>query len=79
MTSFSSHVDPERAVFSREPYASHVELIEPRVAVPAQQAPPFPCAAGMFRRDPRQTKGQDYRETSEPAPTGCGPNDGSCC
>ncbi|HWP65131.1 MAG TPA: methyltransferase domain-containing protein [Candidatus Limnocylindria bacterium] len=68
-------------IFSREPYRSHVELISPRVLVPLENAPPFSCNAGTLRRDPRETKGADYRATTEAAPA-CGPENGengSCC
>jgi SAM-dependent methyltransferase len=63
-------------IFSQEPYRSHVELIPPRVLVPLEDAPPFPCGAGTLRRDPRETKGEDYAATTEPA--ACKPG-GGCC
>jgi len=69
-------------VFSQEPYRSHVELIPPRVLVPLEEAPPFPCGGGTPRRDPRETKGEDYRATSEAAPATCSPSNGKnggCC
>lgn len=65
-------------ILSREPYRSHVELIEPRVAVLPEEAPPFPCAKGPIVRDPRETKGADYRATTEPAGAACSP-EGGCC
>ena len=64
-------------VFSREPYRQHVELVEPRNAVPAEQARPFPCASEPMTRDPRETKGADYRATASSA--NCGTGGGSCC
>lgn len=69
-------------LFSREPYRSHVELIPPRVLVPLEDAPPFPCGAGTLRRDPRETKGADYRATTAAAPAACSPakgGKGGCC
>lgn len=69
-------------IFSQEPYRSYVELIAPRVLVPLENAPPFPCSAGTLRRDPRETKGADYRATTEAAPATCSPNNGKnegCC
>lgn len=67
-------------IYSQEPYRSHFELIPPRVLIPLQEAPPFPCAAGALRRHPKESKGEDYHVTTE-ART-CGPGDdskGGCC
>ena len=69
-------------IFSQEPYRSHVELISPRALVPLEEAPPFPCSKGALRRDPRETKGADYRLTTEAAPATCSPEGdkgGGCC
>jgi ubiquinone/menaquinone biosynthesis C-methylase UbiE len=69
-------------IFSKEPYRSHVELIPPRLLVPLEGAPPFPCGTGSLRRDPRETKGADDRETAAAAPTSCSPSQGKsggCC
>ena len=62
------------------PYAAQVDGIVPRVEVPLAEAGPFGCS-GSERRDPRVTKGEDYRATSGPQsaaePGDCsGP---SCC
>lgn len=65
-------------ILSSEPYRSHVEPIEPRVAVLPDEAPPFPCANDPIVRDPRETKGADYRATTEPAGAACSP-EGGCC
>ncbi len=69
-------------IFAREPYRPHVELIPPRVLVPLENAPPFPCGKGTLRRDPRETKGADYRATTEAVPATCAPSNGKsggCC
>jgi arsenite methyltransferase len=69
-------------LFSQEPYRSHVELVEPRVLVPLDEAPVFPCNAGALRRDPRETKGADYRATTEATSATCSPENGTrggCC
>jgi ubiquinone/menaquinone biosynthesis C-methylase UbiE len=69
-------------IYSQAPYREHVELIPPRVLAPLDGAPPFPCAKGALRRDPRETKGDDYRVTTEAAASACSPGgdgDGSCC
>lgn len=69
-------------IYAQEPYRAHLELIPPRVLIPLEDAPPFPCTGGALRRDPRETKGAEYRATTEAAGSGCGPNGakgGSCC
>jgi arsenite methyltransferase len=69
-------------LYSREPYRAHVELVPPHVLVPLEEAPPFPCTGGSLSRDPRETKGADYRVTSEAAAAVCGPDSGAnggCC
>ncbi|MBI2818098.1 MAG: methyltransferase domain-containing protein [Acidobacteria bacterium] len=63
-------------IYSQEPYRTHLELIPPRTLIPLEQAPPFPCAKGALRRHPKETKGQDYRVTTEAQNT-CGPGSGS--
>lgn len=63
-------------VYSREPYRSHFELIEPLVPVSPEDAKLFPCGADLLVRHPRQTKGEDYALTSEASPTCSGPG---CC
>ncbi|MFN2421939.1 MAG: methyltransferase domain-containing protein [Gemmatimonadota bacterium] len=69
-------------IFAGEPYRPHVELIPPRVLVPLEEAPPFPCSKGALRRDPRETKGAEYRMTTDaPCATGSRSNGkgGGCC
>ncbi len=62
-------------IYTREPYASHVEAISPRVEVPLEGAALFDCSQDV-RRDPKVTKGADYKE-SRPASDCCGPADPS--
>lgn len=57
------------------PYSRELEGIEPRTAVPLEQAPAFACDREA-RREARQTKGLDYRENTV-AEVCCGP-DGRC-
>ncbi len=57
------------------PYAGQVIGIEPREAIPSDEAKPFDCAASALRH-PRQTKGLDYDATIE-GDAFC--TDGSCC
>jgi ubiquinone/menaquinone biosynthesis C-methylase UbiE len=59
-------------IFSREPYREHFYQVEPYAKVAAGDAQPFDCKGASPKRSPRETKGQDYRETS----TGSG---SSCC
>lgn len=69
-------------IYSSEPYRPHFELVPPKVLIPLEQAPLFPCGKGTLRRDPRETKGQDYRVTTEAAANCCTPSNGpkgSCC
>ena len=69
-------------IFSQEPYRPHVALIPPHVLVPLENAFPFPCSTGTLRRDPRETKGADYRVTTEALPAACSPSNGKsggCC
>jgi arsenite methyltransferase len=68
-------------LYSKEPYRSHFELVSPRSLVPLEEARPFPCTHGYLRRDPKETKGADYRVTSEPLAPTCasGNGNGSCC
>lgn len=64
-------------IYSREPYRTHLELIAPRVLPTDEEARPFPCDAPGLRRDPRETKGDDYLVTTDAVPA-CGPGS-SCC
>lgn len=68
-------------IYSQEPYRSEFELVPPRKPVPLGEARPFPCARGYLRRDPKETKGADYRATTEARDTCCSPGDknGGCC
>lgn len=68
-------------LYSQEPYHSHFELVPPRIPVPLEEARPFPCSHGYLRRDPKETKGADYRVTTEARESSCTPGNGngSCC
>jgi arsenite methyltransferase len=68
-------------LYSREPYRTQFELLPPRVLVPIEEARPFPCARGYLRRDPKETKGADYRVTTEARAPACtsGNGSGGCC
>ncbi len=60
----------------REPYASHFEFIEPLAEVPLARAAPFDCSRAAPRH-PRETKGLEYRVTTEAKSSCCGPD--GCC
>ena len=64
-------------IYSKAPYRDHVDLVEPRVPVPVLEIRPFPCGVGPLVRDPRETKGEGYLETTEAGPI-CKPG-GGCC
>jgi len=61
----------------RGAYAGQVVGIEPRTPIAAEKAKPFACHK-QAHRDPRQTKGLDYRETIAAGGDACC-TDGSCC
>jgi len=63
-------------IYSGEPYRNQVELVEPRVPIDPSAARPFDCTRSL-RRDPRETKGRDYDDSSAPAAPCCGPD--GCC
>lgn len=69
-------------IISQAPYREHFDLVPPRALMPLENCPPFPCATGALRRDPRETKGADYRATTPASPAACssgGDKPGSCC
>ena len=56
-------------LYKRSPYAGHFEFIDPVTDVPLADSKPFACSR-TARRHPKETKGQDYRITTET---------GTCC
>ena len=59
-------------------YAGQVIGVEPLSGVPPDQAQPFDCRRSAVR-DPRQTKGVDYRVTRDGPGGACCEPGGSCC
>lgn len=59
-------------IYSSEPYAQDVIPVEPRVAVSPGEVRPFDCSRDTIRH-PRETKGLEYRATTEAR------SPGSCC
>ena len=68
--------DKTFAILQREPYRGHFAAVPPRVEVPLEDAHPFDCTR-TARRHPRETKGEEYRVTTEATGTCCG-SDGCC-
>jgi SAM-dependent methyltransferase len=63
-------------LLQREPYAGQFAAIEPREAIPLDQAAPFDGRLSALRH-PRETKGEDYDATADAAGDCCGPS--GCC
>lgn len=64
-------------LYKKQPYGDCFEFIDPVQEIPAENAQPFDCARNTVRH-PRETKGQDYRATTE-ASQCCEGGGGSCC
>jgi len=64
-------------IYTNEPYAADIAPVEPREAVDPDAAAPFDCARDTVR-DPRETKGRDYRRTTAVREGDCDPS-GACC
>ncbi|MCH7600254.1 MAG: methyltransferase domain-containing protein [Myxococcales bacterium] len=60
-------------IFNAEPYSDQIIAVPPRVAVAEEDRAEFDCCRS-HTRDPRETKGHDYRETRESSDKGS-----SCC
>jgi arsenite methyltransferase len=67
-------------IYRKAPYAGMFEYVEPHIEVKAEEAKPFDCRRTV-KRDPRETKGAEYKATTE-ASDCCEPGDdgsSSCC
>ena len=64
-------------LLQQDPYEGMFAPVDPRIEVALDQARPFDCRRSK-RRDPRETKGQDYHVTTESAGPCCG-DEGACC
>lgn len=62
-------------LYRKAPYAVFFEFIEPLAEIPLPEARPFDCSR-TAKRHPKETKGQDYKATTE-ASSCC--DGGSCC
>lgn len=64
-------------IYSQAPYRDAFIPVPPRVHVPEDERGEFDCCRDQVR-DPRETKGRDYRLTREPG-EGERDGEGSCC
>src|SRR5437773_3253813 len=67
--------DKTYQLYRREPYQQFFAFIDPLPSVPVEAARPFDCSAARLRH-PKETKGQDYKATTE-ASQCC--DAGGCC
>jgi SAM-dependent methyltransferase len=68
--------DKTYRLFQRQPYREVFEFVEPLEKIPRDEAGAFDCSRNSTRH-PRETKGKDYRVTTEKDTTCCGPD--GCC
>jgi len=64
-------------LLQQPPYEGTFDPIEPREAIALEDAEPFDCSRPKIRNS-KETKGADYRTTTEASGTCCG-MDGECC
>lgn len=64
-------------LYTSEPYGRDILPVEPRIPVAPNEAKPFDCSRDAVRH-PRETKGLEYRETTEAASPCCGPAGCNC-
>jgi arsenite methyltransferase len=63
-------------LYKKAPYREFFEFVDPIVDIPLVEARPFDCSR-ISLRHPKETKGQDYSETTEANGKCC--DDGACC
>jgi ubiquinone/menaquinone biosynthesis C-methylase UbiE len=64
-------------LYKKAPYAASFEFIDPLTPIPLEEAQPFDCSRTSLRH-PKETKGQDYRVTTD-ASSCCDGGGTSCC
>ncbi len=64
-------------LYRKEPYRAHFDFIEPQTPIPLDQAKPFDCHRSSPRH-PRESKGMDYKVTTDAAVC-CDGGNGNCC
>ncbi|MBI5771215.1 MAG: methyltransferase domain-containing protein [Verrucomicrobia bacterium] len=70
--------DKTFSLYAKAPYRNHFEFVEPLTPIPLESAKPFDCRR-TARRDPRETKGQEYHATTEASVCCDGGSGGNCC
>lgn len=68
--------DKTYQLYRKAPYREFFEVVEPLTSVPLEKAGPFDCRRPT-PRDPRETKGQEYRLTTD-ASSCCDGGNGAC-
>ena len=68
--------DKSFKIYTGAPYAGDIIPVPPRVEVPLSEADSYDCSRDRLR-SPRETKGLEYRATTEPAGECCSETD--CC
>ncbi len=68
--------DKTYQLYTQEPYTSGIIPVPPREDVPLDAASPFDCRRNV-RRDPKESKGADYAETTAAQDDCCGSE--GCC
>ena len=63
-------------IYKNAPYADDIIPVEPREAIPLEEAALFDCTKNA-RRHPRETKGMEYDVTQVTDAPSCGPD--GCC
>jgi ubiquinone/menaquinone biosynthesis C-methylase UbiE len=61
-------------ILNKEPYSNFFHAVPPLKEVSEADRKPFVCSGGWLKKDPRQTKGEDYNLTQD-----CSTDGGSCC
>jgi len=69
--------DKTFSLYAKAPYREHFELVQPLTPIALEAAKPFDCRRTALR-DPRESKGHDYRATTD-ASICCDGGSGSCC
>lgn len=64
-------------LYGKEPYRAHFDLIAPQTPISLDQVQPFDCRRSTARH-PRETKGLDYKVTTDASVCRDGGN-GACC
>src|SRR5262249_51492340 len=63
-------------LYKKAPYREFFEFVDPVIDIPLEEAKPFDCSRTELRH-PKETKGQEYRVTSEANNRCC--DGGNCC